>query len=84
MKKSVLTLVIATMAIFALQAQNTKLEIGKKAPEWMFENATKVQHTMDTWKGKVLQINYVDPDVSDLNDPFNDAIDKATDIDKRI
>ena len=84
MKKSVLTLVIAAMAIFALQAQNTKLEVGKKAPEWMFENATKVQHTMDTWKGKVLQINYVDPDVSDLNDPFNDAIDKATDIDKRI
>lgn len=84
MKKTVLTILVAVVAIFAVNAQNTKLEIGKKAPEWVLENASKVEHTMDTWKGKVLQINYVDPDVSDLNDPFNDAIDKATDIDKRI
>ncbi|HAX93575.1 MAG TPA: hypothetical protein DCY25_06460 [Bacteroidales bacterium] len=29
-------------------------------------------------------MNYVDPDESDLNDAFNDAIDKATDVDKII
>jgi len=75
---------VAVMAIYVLNAQDTKLVIGQKAPEWMFTNATKVEHTMDTWAGKVLQINYVDPDFSDLNDPFNDAVDKATDIDKRI
>jgi predicted transcriptional regulator len=39
---------------------------------------------MASWAGKVLQINYVDPDVSDLNDPLNDAIKKAKDIDNRI
>ena len=39
---------------------------------------------MDSWTGKVLQINYVDPDESDLNDPFNDAVNKATDVDKTI
>ena len=84
MKKTLITIMIAIVTIFGLNAQNTKLIVGKKAPEWTLENASKVEFTMDTWKGKVLQINYVDPDVSDLNDPFNDAIDKATDIDKRI
>jgi predicted transcriptional regulator len=84
MKRTVLSLMVAIMAISVLNAQDTKLVVGEKAPEWVFQSASKVEHTMDTWKGKVLQINYVDPDLSDLNDPFNDAIDKATDIDKRI
>jgi predicted transcriptional regulator len=39
---------------------------------------------MNSWSGKVLQINYVDPDESELNEPFNEAVNKATDIDKRI
>jgi predicted transcriptional regulator len=84
MKKIILTMLLAVMAIFVINAQSTKLEIGKKAPEWVFPSASKVDHTMDTWKGKVLQINYVDPDEKDMNDAFNDAIDKAADIDKRI
>jgi predicted transcriptional regulator len=67
-----------------LQAQNGKLKVGDKASDWEFKDADGVMHTMDTWKGKVLQINYVDPDESDLNDPFNDAIDKAVDVDKII
>ncbi len=67
-----------------LQAQNGKLKVGDKASEWEFNDADGVAHTMDTWAGKVLQINYVDPDESDLNDPFNDAIDKAVDVDKII
>lgn len=67
-----------------LQAQNGQLKVGDKASEWEFKDADGIVHTMDTWKGKVLQINYVDPDESDLNDPFNDAIDKAVDVDKII
>jgi hypothetical protein len=39
---------------------------------------------MNSWPGKVLQINYVDPDESDLNDAFNDAVKKATDVDKTL
>lgn len=73
-----------TIMVTFSHAQGGKLEVGKPVPEWVLQNAAKVDHSMDTWKGKVLQINYVDPDVSDLNDPFNDAIDKATDIDKVI
>ncbi|UCG27944.1 MAG: hypothetical protein JSV24_00895 [Bacteroidales bacterium] len=67
-----------------LYAQSGTLEVGMKASEWKFKDADGVFHSMDTWKGKVLQINYVDPDESDLNDPFNDAIDKAVDVDKII
>ena len=65
-----------------LHAQNGELKVGDKATDWKFTDADNVEHTMETWKGKVLQINYVDPDESDLNDPYNDAIDKAVDIDK--
>jgi predicted transcriptional regulator len=65
-------------------AQTGKLEVGMKVPEWTFPDADKNDFTMNSWQGKVLQINYVDPDESDLNDEFNDAIDKATDVDKII
>ncbi len=83
MKKVLLTLtIIALLAPVALAQK--KLEVGMKVPEWVFQDADKVDHTMNNWAGKVLQINYVDPDESDLNDPFNDAVNKAVDIDKRI
>ena len=55
-----------------------------KAPDWTFTDADRKEFTMESWAGKVLQINYVDPDESDLNDPFNDAVDKAADVDKII
>lgn len=84
MKKTLSLMITAIFIMTAATAQNGILKVGDKAPGWVLESASKVEHTMDTWKGKVLQINYVDPDLSDLNDPFNDAIDKATDIDKRI
>lgn len=58
--------------------------MGMKAPEWMFKDADKKEFTMNSWQGKVLQVNYVDPDEQDLNEPFNEAVNKAADIDKRI
>jgi predicted transcriptional regulator len=61
-----------------------QLQVGMKAPQWMFTDASKRQFTMDSWAGKVLQVNYVDPDEQDLNEPFNEAIDKAVKVDKRI
>lgn len=83
MKKLLFTILLAAIILPYAAAQG-KLEIGKKAPEWVFTDADKKEFTMNSWPGKVLQINYVDPDESDLNDAFNDAIDKATDIDKII
>lgn len=85
MKKLIFSLLFTTLAVIAVNAQGgANLEVGMKAPEWKFPDSDKKEFTMDSWAGKVLQINYVDPDESDLNDPFNDAVDKAADVDKRI
>jgi predicted transcriptional regulator len=83
MKKLLFTLILAAFVLPFVAAQG-QLEIGKKAPEWTFTDAEKKPFTMDSWPGKVLQINYVDPDESDLNDTFNDAVNKAEDVDKTI
>jgi hypothetical protein len=83
MKKLLFTLLLAAFVLPYAAAQG-KLEVGQKAPEWTFTDSEKVPFTMNSWPGKVLQINYVDPDESDLNDAFNDAVNKATDVDKTI
>jgi predicted transcriptional regulator len=81
----ILTVIFTMLTFIPMHAQKSNnLEIGMKAPEWTFTDSEKKEFTMNSWPGKVLQINYVDPDESDLNDPFNDAVDKAADIDKRI
>lgn len=84
MKKLIFTLLFTLIALTSIISQTEKLEVGMKAPEWMFPNADKKDFSMDSWSGKVLQINYVDPDESDLNDPYNDVIDKAVKVEKRI
>jgi predicted transcriptional regulator len=85
MKKLTLSLILAAFIMpFAFSQSGQTLEVGKKAPDWVFPDADKKDFSMNSWSGKVLQINYVDPDESDLNDPFNDAVNKATDIDKTI
>jgi predicted transcriptional regulator len=85
MKKIIITLVLSLFALPAIFGQQkVTLAVGVKAPDWMFTDADKVEFTMNSWAGKVLQVNYVDPDESDLNDAFNDAVKKATDVDKTL
>jgi predicted transcriptional regulator len=84
MKKLIFASLIAFAAMLTVTAQNSALEVGMKAPDWTFTDSERKEFTMESWAGKVLQINYVDPDESDLNDPFNDAVDKAADVDKII
>jgi len=84
MKKLILTMLVLSMALFTAFGQKGKLEVGMKASDWKFTDADGKEFTMASWTGKVLQINYVDPDESDLNDVFNDAVKKAKDIEKRI
>ena len=55
------------------------LRVGMPASEWSFEDSEGKQHGMSSWEGKVLLINYVDPDKSDLNEHFTDAMKKAKD-----
>ena len=85
MKKMILPFLLFGFILTNISAQSsTMLKVGSKAPAWTFQDADKAEFTMDSWAGKVIQVNYVDPDVSDLNDPFNDAINKAVDVDKII
>jgi predicted transcriptional regulator len=84
MRKLIFTHFFTLIALTSLVAQTGKLEIGKKAPSWMFTDASKKEFTMDSWAGRVMQINYVDPDEQDLNEPYNEVLDKAVKIDKRI
>ncbi len=83
MKKMIITLVFSLFVLpVAFGQQNVKLAVGMKAPEWMFTDSEKKEFTMNTWAGKVIQLNYVDPDESELNEPFNEAVNKAVDVEK--
>jgi len=85
MKKMIITLVFSLFVLpVAFGQQNVKLAVGMKAPEWMFTDSEKKEFTMNTWAGKVIQLNYVDPDESELNETFNEAVNKAVDVEKRI
>jgi hypothetical protein len=85
MKKTIITLIFSLFAVTGIFGQqNVKLAVGMKAPAWMFTDSERKEFTMETWAGKVIQVNYVDPDESELNEPFNEAVNKAVDIDKRI
>lgn len=85
MKKMICSFVLSLFACTMIFGQqNVKLEVGMKAPDWTFMDASKKEFTMNSWAGKVLQVNYVDPDEKDLNEPYNEVIDKAVKVDKRI
>jgi predicted transcriptional regulator len=84
MKRLILTFFFPILAFSVLFSQAGELKVGMKVPEWIFPDANKKEFTMNSWPGKVLHINYIDPDESDLNDEFNNAVDKAINIDKRI
>jgi predicted transcriptional regulator len=85
MKNLTFTLLFTAITFISVNGQTAvKLAVGMKAPEWMFTDADRKEFTMNSWAGKVIQLNYVDPDVSDLNDPFNDAVNKSIDVEKRI
>ena len=62
----------------------SSLEMGMPAPEWAFPDAGGDMYTMEDWSGKILQINYVDPDKSEMNEEFNDRVKKAIDVDSLI
>jgi len=53
------------------------LQVGNVAPDWSLPDADKNLYTMQSWAGKVLLINYNDPDEKDMNSHFNDAVKEA-------
>ena len=62
----------------------SSLEVGMLASKWAFSDADGNIFTMENWSGKILQINYVDPDESEMNEEFNDRVKKAIDLDSLI
>ena len=65
--------------LLAANAQADPLQVGMTASDWSFKDADGKDYTMETWAGKVLVVNYVDPDEADLNEHFTDAMKKAKD-----
>ena len=65
--------------IMAIPATAEELQVGMEASDWSFKDTKGQFHSMANWEGKVLLINYVDPDESDLNEHFTDAMKKAKD-----
>lgn len=84
MKKFIPFLFVICLSPVNLKSQNVNLEVGMKAPDFVLTDADRKEFSLNSWPGKVLQVNYVDPDEQDLNEAFNEAIDKAVDVDKRI
>jgi predicted transcriptional regulator len=82
--KRIFFLMSLIIAITVANGQNVNLEVGMKAPDWMFTDAGGKEFSMASWQGKVLQVNYVDPDESELNEPFNEAVKKAREVENRI
>ena len=74
-KTSVCVLMIVFLSLAPVSAE--ELNVGMKAADWSFKDADDKEFTPDFWNGKVMVINYVDPDESDLNEPFTDALKKA-------
>lgn len=69
----------AILLLGAIPALAVELQADMKASDWSFKDADGKAFTMASWAGKVLVVNYVDPDESDLNEHFTDALKKAKD-----
>ena len=84
MKNSAIITLMLLVALLFAEDTSSRLEVGMQAPKWIFQDADGKDFTMDSWERKILQINYVDPDVSEMNEAFNDAVKKVIEIDSLI
>jgi predicted transcriptional regulator len=76
--KNILAVVMGVLFV-AVAAYAVELQVGMPASDWSFKDADDNSFSMASWEGKVLLINYVDPDESDLNEHLTDAMKKAKD-----
>ena len=70
---------VAFLVLMVVTVQAEDLQVGMTASDWSFVDSEKKVFSMASWAGKVLLVNYVDPDESDLNEHFTDAMKKAKD-----
>ena len=79
----ILLMILFSAALFA-ENSSGRLEVGMQAPEWIFKDADGKDFTMDALDGKILKIDYIDPDEYKMNEPFNDELKKIVIIDSLI
>lgn len=77
--KAIVTLAALAVVTLTVPVFAEGLQVGMPASDWSFKDADGNVFTMANWSGKVLLINYVDPDASDLNEHFTEAMKKAKD-----
>jgi len=77
MKKGLMILLAVFLTAVTTTLSATELKVGDVASDWQFKDANGKIYSMESWKGKVLLINYTDPDEADLNEHFTDAMKKA-------
>lgn len=77
--KKIILLLVASIFLLGTSAMAEELAVGTKASDWSFKDSDKKEFSMESWAGKVLMINYVDPDESDLNEHFTETVKKAKD-----
>ncbi len=76
-RMKVFLMVVFCMVFCGFSAGAEELQVGMTASDWSFPDADGKAFTMESWAGRVLLVNYVDPDESDLNEHFTDAMKKA-------
>jgi len=74
-----ISIVVTMCLLMASPLWGAELKVGDKAVDWQYEDSDKKVFSMESWAGKVLLINYVDPDEADLNEHFTEAVKKAKD-----
>jgi predicted transcriptional regulator len=77
--KRFLLLLVAFLFLAGGVAFADELKEGAKASDWSYKDSDEKVFSMESWAGKVLLVTYVDPDESDLNEHFTDAMKKAKD-----
>ena len=75
--KKVFFMLTAIFLMIGASAWAVELRRDMAASNWSFPDADGNTFSMNSWAGKVLVINYVDPDESDLNEHFTEALKKA-------
>ncbi|MFZ0133776.1 MAG: YtfJ family protein [Desulfobacterales bacterium] len=75
--KTIIAVTFCAVVLVTGTAWAGELQVGMPASDWAFEDAEGKVYTMASWEGRVLLINYIDPDVSDLNEHFTEAMKKA-------
>ena len=81
-RRLTILLVLLITSLFAKEKTSGKLEVGLQASEWNFPDADGKYFTMDFRRVKILLINYVDPDVFEMIEPFNDEVNRLFSRDK--